>query len=127
MSVLGIGCCGAYCKTCKAFQGGNCRGCKLGYENGERNLDKSKCKIKLCCFKENKLQTCADCKEFNSCTVIQHWYMKTGSKYQRYKKSSEYIRVKGYKNFLKIADGWKDASGKLPTCHSSGAPTAAPA
>jgi len=29
-----IGCCGAYCKTCKAFIDGSCKGCKLGYQEG---------------------------------------------------------------------------------------------
>jgi len=120
MNILELGCCGAYCKTCKAFRGGICRGCKLGYENGERNIARSKCKMKLCCFKEKKLQTCADCNDFGSCAVIQHWYLKTGPKYQRYKEALEYIQIKGYNDFLKIAEDWKDASGKLPTTAYSG-------
>jgi hypothetical protein len=35
-SIRFVGCCGAYCKTCKPFIEGTCKGCKLGYENKER-------------------------------------------------------------------------------------------
>jgi len=35
MSIMEIGCCGAYCKTCKAFVDKTCKGCKVGYEKGE--------------------------------------------------------------------------------------------
>jgi hypothetical protein len=60
-SVRFIGCCGAFCKTCKAFIEGFCKGCKLGYDKGERDIGKAKCKMKVCCFRERKLETCADC------------------------------------------------------------------
>jgi hypothetical protein len=29
-----------------------CRGCKLGYEHGERDLSKAKCEIKVCFFEK---------------------------------------------------------------------------
>lgn len=68
MTIREIGCCGAYCKTCmeewqkkKYPNERTCRGCKLGYELGERDLSKAKCEIKVCCFREKKLETCADC------------------------------------------------------------------
>ena len=64
-----IGCCGAYCKTCKLFIESYCKGCKLGYDTGERDINKAKCKIKLCCFKERQLVTCADCSDFASCKI----------------------------------------------------------
>ena len=57
MSIREIGCCGAYCKTCRSYTtGNNCRGCKLGYESGERDINKAKCKIKVCCCKEKNLK-----------------------------------------------------------------------
>ena len=62
MSILEIGCCGAYCKTCiqnqqeKYPDEKSCRGCKVGYKTGERNIDRVKCKIKICCFKEKQIQ-----------------------------------------------------------------------
>ena len=32
-----IGCCGAYCKTCREYQD-TCKGCKPGYLDGSRDL-----------------------------------------------------------------------------------------
>ena len=67
MTILEIGCCGAYCKTCIQHQREkypnekSCHGCKIGYENGVRNINRAKCQIKICCYKEKGLQTCADC------------------------------------------------------------------
>ena len=114
MSVLEIGCCGAYCGTCRAFRAGHCAGCKLGYDNGQRDIRRAKCKMKVCCLVERRLDTCADCNDFPTCDILQPWYEKKGDKYQRYKKSAQYIREHGYESFLKIANTWKDASGKLP-------------
>jgi hypothetical protein len=36
-----IGCCGAYCKTCKPFIEGACKGCKIGFDTGERGINKA--------------------------------------------------------------------------------------
>ena len=47
-----ISCCGFYCKTCKEYKANLCRGCKLGYEKKQRDINKAKCKIKLCCIKK---------------------------------------------------------------------------
>ena len=96
MSILEIGCCGAYCRTCRAFRGGACRGCNTGYDNGQRKLERARCRIKLCCLGKKRLQTCADCEEFDSCAILRNWYAKKGAKYQRYKRSAEYIRSYGY-------------------------------
>lgn len=52
MSVVEIGCCGAYCKTCKVYTVKACKGCKIGYENGERDVAKAKCSIKRCCMEK---------------------------------------------------------------------------
>jgi hypothetical protein len=112
MSVTEIGCCGAYCGKCPEFVNNICRGCKLGYDNGERDINRAKCKMKLCCFRDNGLQTCADCSDFESCELIQGWYEK-GYKYKRYKQSTEFIRKYGYEKFLKKAKKWKSSVGKF--------------
>ncbi|MDD3421893.1 MAG: DUF3795 domain-containing protein [Methanocellales archaeon] len=113
MSIREIGCCGAYCKTCRALTEGSCRGCKLGYESGERDINRSKCKMKVCCFKERKLETCADCPDYPSCRMIQDFYNKKGYKYKKYRQSIEFIRKNGYDDFIKIADNWKGPYGKF--------------
>ena len=114
ISIREIGCCGAYCKTCRAsVTGSNCRGCKLGYETGERDINKAKCKIKLCCFKERKLETCADCADYPGCKIIYGFHDKRGAKYKKYKQAIEFIRKNGYAEFLKIAKNWKGPYGRL--------------
>ncbi len=107
-----IGCCGAYCRTCKALKEGSCKGCKLGYDKGERDLSKARCRMKICCFKERGLETCADCKDMDTCDIIQPWFEK-GYKYWCYKAHLEFIRENGYDRFLRQADKWKDARGNL--------------
>ncbi len=109
-----IGCCGAYCKTCQPFIGGVCKGCKLGYGPEERDVEKIRCKIKACCFRDKKLETCADCKDYNCCAIVQEFYAKNGYKYKKYKESADYIRANGYAKFLKAAHIWKCAYGRLP-------------
>ena len=41
-----IDCCAAYCRTCPPLIVGQCKGCKLGYDDGERKIAKAKCRIK---------------------------------------------------------------------------------
>ena len=113
MSLLEIGCCGAYCRTCPALIDSTCCGCKLGYKNGKRDIDKAKCKIKICCFKERNFETCADCPDYTSCKIIQGFYDKSGYKYKRYRQALEYIRDKGYDSFIERADRWNGPYGKL--------------
>lgn len=113
MSILEIGCCGGYCKTCKEFTKGICAGCKLGYENGKRDINKAKCRMKLCCFKERNLQTCADCSDYIECEIIHEWFNKQGYQYKKCRESIEYIRNHGYTSFIKKADNWKNLYGKL--------------
>ena len=109
-----IGCCGAYCKTCRASTtGSGCRGCKLGYESGERDINKSRCMIKLCCFRDKRFETCSDCPDYPSCKVIQDFYSKKGYKYKKYQQSIEFIRENGYPKFISIASAWKGPYGKL--------------
>jgi hypothetical protein len=71
-----IGCCGAHCRTCQPFTEGFCKGCKLGYDDGTRFIDKARCRMKICCFKERKFETCADCSDFDSCSIIAGFFPK---------------------------------------------------
>ena len=118
MTIREIGCCGAYCKTCMEQQKEKypnertCLGCKLGYEPGGRDLSKAKCEIKVCCFRERKLETCADCPDY-PCKILEEFWSKKGWKYQQQKKQLEFIRQNGYEEFLKRADEWKGPRGKL--------------
>ena len=114
MSIREIGCCGAYCKTCRlSTSESSCRGCKLGYENGERDINKARCKIKVCCFGEMRLETCADCPDYASCDIIQGFYKKGGYKYEKYRQATDYIKNNGYAKFIEVADGWKGPYGRL--------------
>jgi hypothetical protein len=108
-----VGCCGAYCKTCPALINGSCLGCKLGYEKGERDINKIKCEIKACCFKNSNLETCADCTDYSNCQIIQGFFNKNGYKYKKYKQSTEFIGKNGYGQFIKTANNWKCQYGKL--------------
>ncbi len=114
MAIIEIGCCGAYCKTCRAAApAGPCRGCKLGYETGGRDINKSRCAIKLCCFRDRRLETCADCADYASCALIGGFYNKNGYKYKKYRQSIEYIRKNGYPDFIRLADAWSGPYGRL--------------
>lgn len=108
-----IGCCGAYCKTCKPFIERFCKGCKLGYCDGARDLSRARCRIKVCCLGEKKLQTCADCDTYGQCGIIGEFYGRNGTKYRKYRQSIEFIRQNGYDKFVERAAGWKNAYGKL--------------
>jgi hypothetical protein len=109
-----IGCCGAFCGTCPALRDGACRGCKLGYGPGERDIDRAKCRIKLCCFRDRGFQTCVDCPDFASCGIIRGWLEKKAWKYRKYRESLEFIRDFGYAAFLAEAETWKGPYGRLP-------------
>jgi len=118
MTIREIGCCGAYCKTCLIWQiekypnERHCRGCKLGYKTGTRDASKAKCPMKVCCFVDRKLETCADCNNF-PCEVLETFWSKTGYKYKKYKNQLEFIRQNGYEKYLNCAEAWKRAHGKL--------------
>jgi hypothetical protein len=113
LSVRYIGCCGAYCRTCAGLKEGVCRGCKLGYGTGARDLARAKCAMKVCCFREKHLETCADCSVYGTCERIQTFHAHKGYKYKKYKQSIEFIREKGYLAFLQLASRWKGPYGKL--------------
>jgi hypothetical protein len=113
MPVAEIGCCGAYCRTCRALAPrGQCLGCKLGYSGGQRDINKARCAIKLCCFRDRGYETCADCAGYAGCELIQGFYRKNGYKYRKYRQAIEFIRSDGYAGFLTIADGWRGPYGK---------------
>ena len=108
-----VACCGAYCKTCKPYIEGYCKGCKLGFDTGERDISKAKCKIKLCCFRDEKFDTCADCSKLESCKIIHSFHDKSGYKYKKYRQAMEFIKKNGYSKFIRLANKWKGAYGKL--------------
>jgi hypothetical protein len=112
MTILEIGCCGAYCKTCPELRNSRCRGCKIGYLNGDRDIEKAKCTMKVCCIKKG-LNTCADCTTYSECTTIRDFYDKKSYKYKKYEQATQCIREKGYTRFLSVADTWKNQYGKL--------------
>jgi hypothetical protein len=85
----------------------------MGYEDGERDINKARCQIKLCCFRDKRLESCADCDDYLECNIIQEFHGKNGYKYRKYRQSIEFIRVKGYAKFISIADTWKGPYGKL--------------
>lgn len=112
-SIKYVGCCGTFCKTCKPFIDGFCKGCRLGYENRKRDINKARCKIKLCCMKEKKLETCADCTEFSSCEKINTRFGKEKYNLKKCMQSLDFIKKNGYPKFIKKAEKWKSYWGKL--------------
>ena len=106
-----IGCCGAYCRTCREYMV-SCKGCSTGYADGSRELSKARCAIKKCCLSSGQI-TCSDCSSFDSCPTVQGFYSK-GYKYSRYQASAQFIRSHGYRSFAQAASAWTSASGKLP-------------
>jgi hypothetical protein len=71
--------------------------------------------MKVCCIKTlGTAHTCADCPDFLSCDTLQGFYGKNGYKYKKYRQSFEFIRAHGYDSFLKAAQKWNGAYGRLP-------------
>lgn len=87
-----------------------CRGCKIGYDDGTRDIAKVRCSMKICCIGK-RLATCADCDSFTCCDIIQSFHGKNGHKYRKYRQALSFIREHGYRAFLRIADGWKSQYG----------------
>lgn len=108
-----IACCGCYCKTCKEFINHNCRGCIIGYSNKERDINRAKCKIKICCYKEKKLSTCAECIDFANCTIISEKFKPGSYDNKKCMEVLEYIKNNGKKKFMGKANEWKGPWGKL--------------
>jgi len=110
MSKVEIGCCGAYCRTCKVYTQNLCKGCKIGYDTGERDLSKAKCAMKVCCVRHG-FASCADCEAYASCETLLAFYGHESYKYKKYKQATTYIRAHGYEAFLRQADRWNGAYG----------------
>jgi hypothetical protein len=108
-----IGCCGAYCKNCRSLIRKCCKGCKIGFKDGERNINLSKCNVKICCFRVNNFESCAECKKIESCGIMKKWYKKNDGKYGKYKELLEYIKNNGYDKFIEIANNWKNEFGEI--------------
>lgn len=106
-----LGCCGAYCKTCKLLAEKYCKGCKIGYSDKSRDLSKAKCKMKICCISKG-LISCADCKIFEACEILQTFFNKKGYKYKKYKEAIYFIKSHGYNKFFDIANNWNMQYGK---------------
>lgn len=110
MSAYLLGCCGAYCRTCRLYTQGACKGCKVGYDTGKRDISKAKCAMKICCVRR-RLDSCADCAAYDSCELLSAFYGHESYKYKKYRQASEYIRAHGYDAFFRIADCWHGAYG----------------
>ena len=108
-----IGCCGAYCGTCRPFILGSCKGCKVGYQEGERSMARARCRIKVCCFGEKSQETCAECPDYSDCDILAAFHRKKWPKYGKYKESLEFIRAHGYPAFVRRAKDWRAADGEL--------------
>lgn len=108
-----IGCCGACCGTCPALTDHACKGCKLGYEDGSRDIQAARCAMKRCCMMEKRVATCAECRDYPKCGIIRDFFAKKGYKYKKYRESLEFIRQNGYRAFITAARTWKRAYGKL--------------
>jgi hypothetical protein len=113
MSVKEIGCCGAYCRTCRIYRT-HCKGCKIGYDVGERDVAKARCGIRVCCL-QRRLATCADCSRYSTCGILGSFHGKTGYKYGKYGQALDYVRDNRYEAFLEVADHWTNAYGKYPS------------
>ena len=111
MATHELGCCGAYCRTCKALAAGACRGCKTGYESEERDLSRARCRIKVCCIGRD-FASCADCPDLSVCETILAFHSKSGYKYAKYRDAIAFILEHGYDRFFSIADTWTNATGK---------------
>lgn len=113
MTLEETGCCGAYCGTCRVLKENACKGCKIGYESGARDISRARCRIKVCCIGKG-YRTCADCPDLLQCEIIQDFFGKKGYKYRKYRDAIGFIRKHGYEKFLEIADTWNNAYGTYP-------------
>jgi len=106
-----IGCCGAYCGSCPALKDTTCKGCRLGYSDGVRDIRAARCAMKRCCLMEKNLGTCAECPDYEDCMILHGFFAKKGYKYRKYRESLEFIRQNGSLAFLKAARSWNRAYG----------------
>jgi len=114
-----IGCCGAYCRTCKPYIEEYCKGCKLGFDTGERDIKRAKCKIKICCFRDKKFDTCADCKDLDTCPILGGWYAKNGYKYKKTSRPSSLLKKTDIPNFSKLQINGRMHTENMNTNHAN--------
>lgn len=107
-----IGCCGAYCRTCRAFVEESCKGCKLGYLDGRRDIARAKCRMKVCCISRG-LAACGACPELDTCPTMAAFFNHAAYKYRRYREATDFIRRYGCAEFIRQAGTWSGAYGKL--------------
>jgi len=70
--------------------------------------------MKVCCIRKlGSNSTCADCTDFQRCTILQDFYGKSGYKYKKYRESLEFISANGRAAFLKIAKRWNRPYGRF--------------
>lgn len=68
--------------------------------------------MKVCCLTKGHI-TCADCERLDSCETLQGFLRHPGYKYSKYRQALAFIRTHGYTAFMKAAEHWKNAYGKL--------------
>ena len=68
--------------------------------------------MKRCCL-ARELETCAECPDLANCSVISTFHSKAGYKYGKYRQAIEFIRTYGTEQFIRQADSWTGAYGKL--------------
>ncbi|GEM_PF-1988682 len=96
-----MGCCGAYCQPCKMVAQQLCKGCKVGYAAGERDINKAKCKMKICCVKRG-LVSCADCEYYSSCETLQSFYAHDSYKYKNTNRQPSSFAQTDMKHFSEL-------------------------
>lgn len=85
----------------------------MGYEDGQRDIDRARCKIKVCCYARHGWETCAECPQSDHCEVLQALHNKKWKEYEGYRQSLEFIRENGYNAFARVAKDWKRGYGEL--------------
>ena len=100
-----IGCCGIDCGLCPRYytEGkSRCPGCF-----GQKFLEVmgQSCSFITCCFKEKKLETCGECKDFPCSKFDSKWFGKDAyDSFVTHKKAIpnlNFIKNKGFEEFLK--------------------------
>jgi len=69
--------------------------------------------MKRCCLIVKKLETCADCPDYEDGKILQDFFNKKVYKYKKYRQSLEFIRKYGYSAFIEASRSWKCAYGSL--------------
>ncbi len=86
--------CGLYCGNCRAYNKGNCPGCR-------EKTDAGWCKVRTSVV-ERRYFTCADCPEMDTCNIRDNWLSKIFEFVFRSDKTLNLtvMREKGYDFFV---------------------------